>query len=177
MDVLIINLPFIIAILFLIAMIVVSGKRGFAKELCSLVAMFAATIIVMLIAFAIRAYFNQERIVFVITLILLFLLFVLYKIVDLALTSLKIISKLPIIRVIDKPLGIIVGVAEVILTIWAVYCVIMVWNTGAFERWIMTCVQNNAIMKFIYEYNFMYKIVGNIYKAISGVDVFGALGM
>jgi len=177
MDVLITNLPFIIALVYLIVMIVVSFKRGFAKEVCSLVALFVATIIVMLIAFAIRAYFSQERIVFVITLILLFLLFVLYKIVDLFLTSLKIISKLPVIRLVDKPLGIIVGVAEVILTVWAVYCVITVWNTGAFEGWIMNCVKNNFVMKLLYEYNYMYKLVGKIYGAISGVDVFGALGM
>lgn len=177
MEFLTAQLPFLVVLLYLVIMIVVSYKRGFAKEFCSLVAMIVASIAVLLIAFAIRAYFDQERLIFVITLILLFLLFVLYKIVDLALTSLKIVSKLPIIRLIDKPLGIIAGVAEVIITIWAVYCIVMVLDAGAFEKWVMNCVRNNVLMRFMYEYNYMYLIASKFSETLHGIDIWKKLGM
>lgn len=177
MEYLIANGPFLITLVFLIAMIFASFKRGFAKEFCSLFAMFVATIIVMLVSFALRAYFHEERIIFVITLIILFLLFVLYKIVALALTSLKIISQLPIVRMIDKPLGIIIGIAETIMAVWAVYCIVLVFNAGAFENWILNCARNNPVMKFLFEYNYMYDLTAKIYSAISGVDVWSKLGM
>lgn len=177
MDFLTINLPFLVVVFYLIIMLIVSAKRGFAKELCSLVAIVIATIAVMLIAFALRAYFNQERIIFVITIILLFLLFVLYKIIDLALVSIKIISKLPLIRRVDKLLGIFVGIVEVLFTVWAVYCIVIVFDAGAFEKWVMDCVHNNALMKLLYEYNYMYIWTEKINDAVVGFDIFGKLGM
>ena len=178
METLIVNIPFIIVIAFLIFRIVFSVKHGFAKELCSFIAAIVASLAVLLIAFAVKSYFNQTRIIFVITLILLFLLLVLYKIVDMILDPLKrLIGNLPLVSVVDKVLGIVVGVAEVIVVVWAIYCLVMVMDAGAFEKWVMDCVRANKIMRTLYEYNYMYMIVAKFSSTLQGIDIWAKLGM
>lgn len=171
------NLPFLCVIALLIVRIVVSVKRGLVKEICSCIATILASIAVLLIAFAVRKYFDEDRIILVITLILLFLLGIIYKIIDTFLTTLKLVSKLPVISLVDKILGIVIGVAEVVVVVWAVYCIIMIMDAGAFEEWVMNCVRNNKIMKTLFEYNYMYSIVANFSDKISQADIISKLGM
>jgi len=177
MDLLIVNIPFIIALIVLIVKVITSVKKGAAKELCSVISSIIASVAVLLIAFAVRKYFNQERVIFVITIILLFLLIIVYKILDLALTTLKLITKLPVVSFVNKIIAIPLAVCEVVIMIWAVYCLVMVLDTGAFELWIMNCVRENPVMKFLYQYNYMYNIVANFSDTLKGVDIWGKLGM
>lgn len=171
------NLPFLVVVALLIIRIIVSVKRGFVKEICSCIATVIASIAVLLIAFAVRKYFAEDRIVFVITLVLLFLLGIIYKIIDTFLVTLKLIAKLPLIKYVDKLLGIIVGVAEVVIIVWAVYCLVMILDVGAFEQWVMNGVRNNSILRTLFEYNYMYSIVANFSDKLSQYDIIGKLGM
>lgn len=176
-DVLITNIPFLVLCLLLISKIITATKRGIVKEICGLVSMVFASIAVLLIAFAVRKYFSGDRIIFVITLVLLFLLIIVYKILDLALTTLKLISKLPVVSLVNKLLAIPFAIAEMIVFTWAVYCLIMVLDTGAFEACIMNCVRNNPVMEMLYKYNYLYSIVANFSTTLHDFDVWGKLGM
>lgn len=177
MDFLVTQLPFIVVCVILIIKMIFGIRKGAVKELCSTVSMVIASILVLLIAFAVRKYFDQERVIFVITLILLFLLVIVYKIIDLALTTLKIISKLPGVNFINKIIAIPLVICEVVIMVWAVYCMVMVLDAGAFESWIMNCVRNNAVMRYLYQYNYMYEIVAKFSSTLRGIDIWGKLGM
>jgi len=177
MDAIITQIPFIVVLLVLVIKVVLSVKKGAVKELFSLVSTILASVAVLLIAFAIRKYFSQERIIFVITIILLFLLLIVYKILDLFFTTMKLISKLPVVSFVNKILAIPLAICEVIVMVWAVYCLVMVLDVGAFEKWIMECVRNNSIMRFLYQYNYMYSIIANFSSTLKGIDIWGKLGM
>lgn len=177
MDSFMVQIPFIVVLVILVLKIIFATKKGAVKELCSVVSAIIASIAVLLIAFAVRKYFDQERVIFVITLVLLFLLIIVYKILDLAFSTLKIIAKLPVVNLANKIIAVPLAIVEVIVFVWAVYCMVMVLDTGAFEDWVMDCVKNNMVMKLLYQYNYMYSIVANFSSTLREVDVWSKLGM
>lgn len=176
MDWLVINLPFLIVVALLIIRVIISVKRGFVKELCSLIATVVASLAILLIALAVQKYFAEDRIIMAVTIILLFLLCIIYKIIDTFLVALKLISKLPVVKILDKVLGVVIGVAEVLVVVWTVYCLIMVLDTGFFEKWIMDCVRNNAIMGKLYEYNYIYSLMSKFSTKLQSINIISKLG-
>ena len=177
MEWFIVNIPFFILVIFLIIKIIVGTKRGAVKELCSFVSAIIAAIVVLLIGFAIRKYLDHDRIIFIVTLLLLFLMITLYRILSLFFTTLKIITKLPGVSFINKLLSIPVVLAEVVIVVWTIYCIVMVFDQGAFAKVIFDCVKNNPIMKFLYEYNYMYSIVAKFSGRLAELDIWQYIGM
>ena len=171
------NIPFFVLVIFLVIKIIVGVKRGAVKELCSFVSAIIAAVVVLLIGFAIRKYIDQDRIIFIVTLLLLFLMITLYRILSMFFTTLKIITKLPGVSFINKLLSIPVVLAEVVIVVWTIYCVVMVFDQGAFAKVIFDCVKNNPVMKFLYEYNYMYAIVAKFSKSLAALDIWHYIGM
>ena len=177
MEWFIVNIPFFVMVLFLIIKIVVGTKRGAVKELCSFVSAIIAAVVVLLIGFAIRKYIDHDRIIFIVTLLLLFIMITLYRILTLFFTTLKIITKLPGVSLVNKILSITVVIAEVVIVVWTIYCVVMVFEQGAFAKLIFDCVKNNPVMKFLYEYNYMYAIVAKFSSRLAELNIWQYIGM
>lgn len=101
----------IIALIF-IWRIITGFKKGMVQELLSIVAAVAAGICMVLIFGAIGSYF-ENKIGEVIKIVVVLLVFcMVYRLINVLFTSLKLVSKLPIVRSVDKLLGIAVGCAE-----------------------------------------------------------------
>ena len=177
MEWFLVNIPFFVLVIFLVIKIIVGVKRGAVKELCSFVSAIIAAIVVLLIGFAIRKYIDHDRVIFIVTLLLLFLMITLYRILAMFFTTLKIITKLPGVSFINKLLSIPVVIAEVVIIVWTVYCVVMVFEQGAFAKVIFDCVKNNPIMKFLYEYNYMYAIVAKFSSRLADLNIWQYIGM
>ena len=179
MELLLANIPFILVLVLLIIRVISAVKNGAVKEICSLISAVVSSVFVLLIAFAIREYFHEARIIFVITIILLVLLLVVYKILQLALTTMKIIAKLPVVGFINKLLGIVIGAVEVVFVVCAVFSLVKVMDLGAIERWMMNCKDANPIMEQIYNLNetTVYPVVASIGDRLRRLDLFGKLGM
>lgn len=101
----------IIAIIF-IWRIVAGFRRGMVQEIISLIAMAVAGLCIILILGAIGSYLDKEigktiQMVFVLIAVCL-----VYRLVHILFTSLELISKLPIIKGVDKLLGALVGFVE-----------------------------------------------------------------
>ena len=74
LDWVIINLPFLCVVVLFIIRAIIATKRGMVKEICSVIATVVASLAVLLIAFAIRKYFVQDKIIFIASLILIVIL-------------------------------------------------------------------------------------------------------
>lgn len=101
----------IIAIIF-IWRIVAGFRRGMVQEIISLIAMAVAGLCIILILGAIGSYLDKEigktiQMIFVLIAVCL-----VYRLVHILFTSLELISKLPIIKGVDKLLGALVGFVE-----------------------------------------------------------------
>ena len=101
----------VIALIFIWRM-TVGFKRGIVKEFISLVAMAVAGVCVMLILSAVGSYMDKEIGNVIQMVVVLAVVCIVYRIVSVLLTSLKLIAKLPIIKWLDKILGLVLGFVE-----------------------------------------------------------------
>ena len=101
----------VIALIFIWRM-AVGFKRGIVKEFISLVAMAVAGVCVMLILSAVGSYMDKEIGNVIQMVVVLAVVCIVYRIVSVLLTSLKLIAKLPVIKWLDKILGLVLGFVE-----------------------------------------------------------------
>lgn len=87
-------------------------KKGMVQELLSLIAAAVAGICMILILGAVGSYFENDIGQMIKTVLVLLVVCAVYRLVNILFTSLKLISKLPIIKSVDKLLGIVIGFAE-----------------------------------------------------------------
>lgn len=92
--------------------ITVGFKKGMVQELVSLVAMAAAGFCIVLILGAIGSYLDKEIGKVIQMIVVLLVVCLVYRLVNLLFTSLGLIAKLPVIKGLDKLLGVAVGMIE-----------------------------------------------------------------
>ena len=171
MEWLITNSPFIIVIVVLIWAIISAFKAGAIRTFGKIVSAVVSAVLVILISFLVREYFYQEKLVMVLTIVLLFLLAVAFMLFNTFFKPIKALSHLSIVKLVDKPLGIVLAYFETVVLLWAVYCLIMVMNGGAIENWIMKCVENNYIMRYYYNHNLLYDLIAGLGEKIMGHQI------
>ena len=87
-------------------------RKGMVQEIISLIAMAAAGVCVFLIIGAVGSFMDQEIGSLIQIVAVLIAVCLAYRLVNLLFVSLKLISKLPIGKGLDKVLGAVVGFAE-----------------------------------------------------------------
>lgn len=117
----------IIAIIFIWRMIA-GFRKGMVQELISLIAMAAAGVCVVLILGAVGSYMEKEIGKTVQMVAVLLVVCLVYRLVHVLFTSLELISKLPIIKGVDKLLGIVVGFAEAVVIVGGVVYLLKNWG-------------------------------------------------
>lgn len=111
----------IIALIIIVAIIFwrvkVCAKRGFAKEISNLISTVVAFIAFKLLADGVSAFVEYRFGKIAYSIAMLALVFLVYRIVKLILMALKLFSKLPVVNLLDKVLGIVAGLIEAVLLI------------------------------------------------------------
>ncbi len=106
----------IIAIIF-IWRITAGFRKGMVQEIISVIAMGVAGFCVVLILGAVGSYLNREIGKTIQIIAVLIVVCLVYRLVHILFTSLELISKLPVIKGLDKLLGAVVGLAEAALIV------------------------------------------------------------
>lgn len=101
----------LIAVIF-IWRIAAGFRKGMVQEIISLIAMAVAGVCVVLILGAIGSYLEKEISKTIEIVVVLFVVCAVYRLVHVLFTSLELISKLPIIKGLDRLLGAVFGAAE-----------------------------------------------------------------
>ncbi len=101
----------VIALIFIWRM-AVGFKKGMVQELVSLIAMVVAGVCAVLILGVIGSYLDREIAQVVKMVAVLLVICLVYRLVNVLFTSLQLIAKLPIIKGLDKIMGLVVGFAE-----------------------------------------------------------------
>ena len=101
---------------------------------------------------------------------LILLLLIIHRMVVLLFEPLKLVVKLPVLKVVDSIAGIAVAILETILIVWAIYCVVIIVGVDPVLDWIKRCTAVNPVMKVLYDYNYLYALVYKIFGKISAID-------
>ena len=107
----------IVIVLIFIWRIAAGFRKGMVQEIVSLVAMVVAGFCVVLILGAVGSYSNREIGKTIQIVAVLIVVCLIYRLVHILFTSLELISKLPIIKGLDKLLGAVVGLAEAVVIV------------------------------------------------------------
>ena len=107
----------VVIVLIFIWRIMAGFKRGMVQEIVSLIAMAVAGVCMVLILGAVGSYLEREIGHLVQFTAVLLVVCLVYRLISILFTSLKLISKLPIVREIDKLLGAVVGGVEAALLV------------------------------------------------------------
>lgn len=108
--------------------IVVGFRKGMVQEIISLIAMAVAGACIFLIMGAVGNYLNHEIGSMIQVIVVLFVVCLVYRLVHTLFVSLELISKLPLVRGVDKLLGAAVGGAEAALIVGMLVYLLKNWG-------------------------------------------------
>lgn len=154
------NWLFIIFVLLLLWRISAAYKKGMVKEIISFVTLLVLSVAIALIGTAVLSYLEQDILSLIIAVVLLIVLCVANQIISIAFFPAKVLAKLPVISFADKVCGAVIGVLETILILWTLYTLLVTINMGAIGQQIFVWVQENVVLRFLYEYNYLAKWIG-----------------
>lgn len=150
-----INILLIIVILVTVFKIADGFKRGVVKEIISLVSLIVLGTVAALLAYGIGSYNDGKFFNVMIVIILLALLGILHHLLSVVFFSAKLLSKLPVISFVNKLLGAVFGVLEVVFVLWVVYTLVMMLNMGSIGEVILSLTQESKLLSWLYKNNWL----------------------
>lgn len=154
------NLLAIIVLILLVVKVLEGYNRGAIKEIISFVSLIVLCAVAALIGKGLESYLHKEFVGVAVTILLLCVLGIAHHLLGLIFFSAKLISKLPVVHWLDKIMGMAVGALEVILLLWTVYTFIMYFGLGVIGQQILAYTQENSVLLWLYQYNFLAKWIG-----------------
>ena len=112
-----------------------------------------------LIAGGISSYNDGKIFNAVAAVILLAVLIIAHQLLKMVFFSAKLVSKLPVIHFVNKLLGAVFGVFEVVLLLWTLYTLTMMMKLGAVGEIIVSFTQESRVLVWLYEHNYLAYVV------------------
>ena len=150
-----INIVLIIMVIVLAAAVADGYKKGMVKAVISLVSLIITCVVVALLGYGIKSYFDGSIFNVIAMVLLLCLVGIVRHLLNVVFFSAKVISKLPVVSFGDKLLGIVFGVLETAVIIWTVYILIMMLDIGVVGQLILDSTQDSRILTWMYEHNYL----------------------
>ena len=160
------NIIFLIVLMLFIGGGIKGFRHGMVEELNKAVALILALAEISMFVVAAKSYMEHETLRTILGIVCMTIAILVYKIVDFILSSLKIISLIPVIRGVNKLLGFGVGVAESVILIWAVFIVIVAFEFGGASRYILENIKENTLLTFLFSNNYLANLVADIMPII-----------
>lgn len=156
------NITLIIVLLIILIMMRRGYKRGVTKEIIGLISLSVTLFVISLIIMLYVSFLAEEVKNTIFTIIVLLLVAVVYWVVKVFLKSVKLLSKLPVIKIIDRFFGLFAGGLEGLLIVWLLYIMHGAGLTGPFTEMIARDTASSEILMKLCEYNYLLKMMGTL---------------
>lgn len=157
-----INALFILVTLLVFGAGIRGFSRGFTRTLSSFIGTILGLLSIVVFAITANGYLAKEYSTVLIGIICLVIAFLVHRIVDFILTSLRVISKAPVIRAFDKIFGFVIGMSEGIIIFWILGIVIVAYGVFGFEEIIKRQIIENEILKYLFHNNIVALFLSKI---------------
>lgn len=108
-------------------------RKGLVRELLSLIALAIGGLSAYLIVGAVGSYLNREIGRLLQIVLILLVIGAVYKLAGLLFTTLKLVSKLPVVRTADKLLGAVLGILEGLAIVWYIIYWLKNWGLSVLD--------------------------------------------
>ena len=163
------NLVFFIVLLLLIGGGVKGYKRGMVEELNATIALILALAAISMFVVAVSGYMEHVTLRTILGIVCMTIAILVYRFTDFILSSLKIISSIPVIRGVNKLLGFGVGVLEAVLLIWVVFIIIVAFAFGGISSYILDSIKENELLVWLFQNNYLADVMADVLPVISEV--------
>lgn len=163
------NLVFFIVLLLLIGGGVKGYKRGMVEELNGTIALLLALAAISMFVVAVSGYMEHVTLRTILGIVCMTIAILVYRITDFILSSLKIISSIPVIRGVNKLLGFGVGVLEAVLLIWVAFIIIVAFAFGGVSNYILDSIKENELLVWLFQNNYLADVMADVLPVISEV--------
>ena len=76
--------------------------------------------------------------------------------------ALDIIAKLPILKTLNRTLGLFMGIASGLLFVWLYFMILPFFQTTELYQWTMTMVEQSQILTLLFENNWLYTMLQSL---------------
>lgn len=166
------NIFAVIVLIILICKICEGFKRGMVKEIISFISLIVLCVVVVLLGAGLQSYLQKEIVGVIIAVMLLCVLGIAHHLLGVVFFSAKLVSKLPVVRWVDKILGMAVGALETVFLLWTVYAFIMSFGLGMVGQQIIAYTQENSILSWLYQYNYLAAWIDGLSDKITFLEAF-----
>ena len=172
-----VNILLICVIALAIINVVIGYRKGMVKAIISLLSLLILSVVVLLLAYGIGKYNDGKFFHVALVVILLAVLGVVHHLLSVVFFSAKLVAKLPVVHSVDKLLGIVFGVLETALILWTLYTFIMMMNLGMVETLILSWTEENALLKWLYQNNYLAYGIARLLEEFSFIPLADILAL
>lgn len=137
----------------------IGAKNGFAKGISDFIAWAVVTIVLRIVLYIYNGYTEGKTMDIVVALVVLIALGLIYGVVKIVLKSVRALSDLPVIAIIDKLLGAALGLIVVILLFYVIVTACRFGYFGKTGATILNDVENDEWLSYIARFDLVNKIV------------------
>ena len=156
------NFTLIIVLLIFVLAMIHGFKKGMMKEISGLISWVVTLFVISLVVMLYTSFRANEGMNMVFTILILLAVAVVNGIIRFFMKPMKLVAKLPILKLLDQLAGILIGMAEGFLIVWLIYVLIESGSFGQIGELIKTDTIQSPILSWIYEYNYLIKVVAGI---------------
>ena len=152
------NITLIIVFIIFILAAVHGYKKGMTKEISGLISWVVTLFVMSLVIMLYTSFRANEGKNMVLTIVILLLVALVNGIIRLFLKPIKLVAKLPVLKFLDRVLGVVIGIAEGFLIVWLMFVLNESGLFGQFGEMITADTIRSQILSFIYEYNYLARV-------------------
>lgn len=157
-----INILLIILIIIACWRIVQGFRNGMIDEISRLISLVAALFVLSLAVMIIYGFMEENKKNVIVAVVALVILGCVFHLINFIMKSLKTLARLPVISLLNKVLGMITGLAEVIVICWIMYTVIQMFPVGEVGEQIMAWTYKSEPLMKLYETNCILPLFENL---------------
>ena len=153
------NILLIVLGLIMIWRIVSGAKHGMVKELFGLINVLFVSFVLTLAFMIYRGYKAGDLLSLVPYGAAIIALSIAYAIIKLIFSPAKLVVKLPLVKSVDKILGVVMGAAEVFIVFWVLCSVLEYTNIPILEEKVVPFITANPVLVALSQNNLLEKLV------------------
>jgi len=134
------------------------SKKGLLEAVINIISSILGIMVIVIVAKGVGNFIQGSFLGVVMALILLLSIRIIHKIIELIISSLKLVRALPAGRLIDKVAGAVLGVIETIILIWFLFIIMGSFDIYGLNDWIIEQVDQSKILQYIYASNYLVKL-------------------
>ena len=149
------NMVVVVLLILVLIQIVLGYRTGLVKGIQKFIGWITLGLVFILVEMMLRFYRRGSQTDVLICLILLVIVLLIWRVIRTILLPAKMLSKLPVIKGVDKLLGVILGILEVMILLWLLDALLLNYTLGNMGTQINVWMQENVFLHWMYENNYL----------------------